>query len=126
MITATHHGKFGSLLKARRHELLAGVAVQTGGDDQGPNPHELAEAALAACTVITMEMYAKRKGLNVSITAVVNSQTEAGATHFSRELRIEGDLTPEQRQRLVQIADACPLHKVLSGAITISTELAEG
>lgn len=66
-------------------------------------------------------MYARRKGWEAQVFADVNSQAEASATHFSRELRIEGNLTEEQRQ----IADACPLHKLFTGAITVGTKLLE-
>jgi putative redox protein len=123
MTTATTQDKFGASLVARQHQILSGVATTLGGDDEGLNPHELLEASLAACTVITLDMYAQRKGIALKSEVEVKSVTEGGATRLTRQLKLTGDLTPEQRLRLVEIANACPIHKLLSGKITVDTQL---
>jgi putative redox protein len=125
MTTAFTTEKFGARLLARQHQILAGVTPGLGGDDAGFNPHELLEAALAACTVMTLDMYAQRKGIALKSEVEVKSVTQGGATRFTRQLKLTGDLTPEQRLRLVEIANACPIHKILKGQLSVDTHLLE-
>lgn len=109
-------------LAVRTHQLLAGVGAPNGGNDEGPNPHELVEAALAACTIITVQMYANRKGIKLESTDVAVKITSEGADSvFSLELSFRGDLTDEERTRLAQIASHCPIHKLLESNIKVET-----
>jgi putative redox protein len=125
MTTAISQGTLGALVEARHHHINSGVLPALGGDDAGLNPHELLEAALAACTVITLDMYAKRKGISVQTHAEVKTISEGGSTRLVRQLKLTGDLTTEQRLRLVEIANLCPIHKILNGKIIVDTQLLE-
>ena len=83
--------------------------------------------AIAPSTAITIKMYTKHKGLNVTDVKVnLNLEQEIieGITHstFKRDIIVEGDLTEEQRARILQVANACPVHKLLAGEITINTQ----
>ncbi|OYZ21021.1 MAG: hypothetical protein B7Y39_10075 [Bdellovibrio sp. 28-41-41] len=111
-------------LKIRDHLLVAGVSEKLGGHDEGPNPHEILEAALAACTILTAKMYATRKGYKVkALHAEVNILSEGKDSKISREVKIEGDLTPDERARILEIMEKCPIHKLLESNITIETKL---
>lgn len=105
-----------------RHQLLSDVSAKLGGTDVASNPHEILESALAACTIITVQMYANRKSLNLQSTNVkVSVDKEGDESHITREISFVGDLTSEQRQRLLEIADKCPIHKLLTSHVSIST-----
>jgi uncharacterized OsmC-like protein/alpha/beta superfamily hydrolase len=120
------------------HMLTSDEPRAAGGTDAGPNPYGLLSAALGACTTITLRMYADLKklplkGVTVRITHdkiyakdCAECETKEGKVDsFTRELELEGDLTPEQRQRLLQIADKCPVHNTLSHVSRIATTLKE-
>ena len=134
----TRGGAFRTELNVAGHALLADEPQGVGGADDGPSPYELLSAALASCTSMTLMMYARHKGLPLdAVTVRVNHdkihakdcedcETSAGRIdEFRRELFIEGDLTDEQRQRMVEIADRCPVHRTLLGEIKIRTTLME-
>lgn len=115
-------GAFAQDLQVAGHRLRADEEKDKGGDDSGPAPHELLLAALGSCTAMTLKVYAERKAWplrNVHV-AVNGSTTDAGFV-ITRALTLEGDLDGDQRQRLIEIADKCPVHKTLSGTITIKT-----
>ena len=102
--------------------------VEAGGQDRGMLPGELLAGSLAACTVITLRMYADRKGLPLdSVVAHVEYSHDAVAKRslFSMKLILNGDLNPEQRARLLEIADRCPVHKTLQNPIDFETVLVE-
>ena len=107
------------------HRLRADEPAENGGGDTGPTPTEILLSALGACTSITLRMYAERKHWPVSAIHVDLSYAERspGKTVIARKLRVDGDLDDEQRARLLQIANACPVHKILTGTIEIPTEL---
>ncbi len=112
-------------LHIRNHELIAGVVAALGGQDEGPSPHELIEAALTACTIITVQMYANRKQwplLSTDVETKIVSETKDG-TVISRDIKFRGDLTQEQRDQLFAIANKCPIHKLLSGKVEIQSQL---
>ncbi|MCS6780787.1 MAG: OsmC family protein [Geminicoccaceae bacterium] len=130
-------GTFALDVFAGRHRLTADEPVAAGGDDTGPNPYELLAAALAACTVMTLRMYARHKGLPVAtIRCAVthrkihaedcaDCETRSGKIdRLERVIEIEGPLDATTRQRLLEIADRCPVHRTLEGEIRIETRLA--
>lgn len=121
-----------------RHHLTADEPAPLGGTDLGPNPYELLLASLGACKAITLRMYADRKswpldGVSVQLTQervhakdCEDCEADDGVVHLVRcTLTLLGDLTPEQRSRLLEIADKCPVHRTLSGEIAIRSALAE-
>jgi putative redox protein len=96
-----------------------------GGGDAGPQPHDFLLAALGACTSMTVKMYAERKGWPLRSVEVKLSQAKEGDVHvMKRQVRLEGDLDAEQRTRLLEIANKCPVHKTLTGHLRIETDLA--
>jgi putative redox protein len=113
-------------IRARQHKFLGDEPEMAGGADEGPTPYELLQAALGSCTAITLEMYARRKKwpleqvhvqLNYDRRHCRDSEDcedpRAFIHSFEIVLTLEGDLTDEQKQRLVQIAHKCPVHRTL-------------
>jgi putative redox protein len=117
---------FATEILAGNHRLIADEPVAAGGGDAGPAPKEILLAALGACTAITLRMYAQRKQWPLAEVAVELSFGEGStndATIIERDVRLVGELGEDQRQRLLQIANACPLHKILTGSVQIPTKL---
>jgi putative redox protein len=111
-------------LTASGHSLLADESVQAGGADSGPVPGEFVQMGLASCTAITLRMYANRKNYLVErIKVEVSEEKIENTTIFLRTIFIEGPLSNEQRQRMLQIAEKCPVHKTLTNPIEIKTQL---
>lgn len=106
------------------HHLIADEPDEVGGKNLGPGPGEFLMVSLASCTAITVRMYADRKRWPLEkITVEVTSDKIDTTTIFIRHVYLEGALDEEQRHRLLQIANACPVHKVLTNPIEIKTEL---
>lgn len=127
MVTGTREGTLGASISARSHTLLSGISRQKGGDDEGFDPHEFAEAALAACTIITVQMYANRKSWPLdSIDVKVSIDREGAEAHISRQVELTGHLSDDQREKLLAIANRCPIHKLLTSKIEIETKLVDG
>jgi len=125
MEVTTHRGQgpFQQVIEIGPHRLVTDVAPELGGEGSGPEPHDLLAASLAACTTLTVNLYAKRKGYaldEVQVTIRHGQEGEAYALH--RSIRYVGALTEEEKQRLTDIANKCPVHKTLSGPIQITTE----
>lgn len=119
-------GKLSFEVKTRHFLINTDVTPQLGGDDTAPDPHQYLEVSLASCTAITVMMYAKRKGIPVEDIDVSIKITSEGETNaISREIRLIGNLTPEQKQSLMVIADKCPIHKFLSRGCVISSSMKE-
>ncbi len=134
----TGPGGFLTEVLVNRHSLVADEPVQAGGTDQGPSPFDLLVAALGACTAMTLRMYADRKGwpLEAATVRLKHDKIHAAACEscetregmldrIEREIEIEGPLDPDQKQRLLQIADRCPVHRTLTSEVQISTRLKE-
>ncbi|MEM1192303.1 MAG: alpha/beta fold hydrolase [Pseudomonadota bacterium] len=107
------------------HRFTIDAGVHDGGQDLGPNPTRVAEAALAACAVMTMKMYAHRKNWPLA-QAVVQVAPKAGedphvVKRLEKTITLEGDLSPDQKARLVEIADKCPVHRMLTTGVEIET-----
>ncbi len=106
------------------HHLVGDEPEEAGGKNLGPGPGEFLMVSLAACTAITVRMYADRKRWPLQkIRVEVTSDKMGKTTIFIRHIYLEGVLDEEQRKRLLQIANACPVHKVLTNPIEIKTEL---
>ena len=104
----------------REHSLTADEPRDHGGDDSGPSPQELLAASLASCTAITMEMYADRKGWDLGevVVDVDYEPAQRGSpTRFVMQVQLPKELPEEQRDRLMQIAAKCPVHRALEGEV---------
>jgi putative redox protein len=123
-LVRTANGNFGQSITIGPHTLSADVTAGEGGDDAGPEPHELLLAALGACTSMTVKLYASRKGWPLERCEVtVSIEREAGKATFRRKIALIGSLDDEQRARLLDIAGKCPVHKTLTGTIAIESAL---
>ena len=135
---STLSGKFTQKVRMGNHKFIADEPKTFGGDDFGPNPYELLLSALGACTSMTLQMYAAKKEwpLEKATVVLTHSRTHAKDCEaceqedgklevFERTLTLTGDLDAEQRQRLVEIADKCPVHKTLLGDKEIHTKLSD-
>lgn len=110
------------------HQWRADEPRSAGGDDQGPNPHQLLLSSFGACTAITLRMYAASKGwaltgVEVDVQFNPDGDPPQGVNNIRRRIALKGELTGEQRQRLLEIAERCPIHKVLTGEIRIASSL---
>jgi putative redox protein len=106
------------------HVLYADEPVDAGGQDAGPAPHDFLKMGLASCTAITLRMYADRKAWPVEqIRVRVYLEKTEEKTIFHRAIELQGNLDEAQRKRLLQIANACPVHKTLTQPIEVSTLL---
>jgi putative redox protein len=111
------------------NSLATDLSVEAGGDASAPTPHDLYDAALGACTALTVLWYAKRKNFPVEdIKVAVDrdaSQERAGIYRLSAVLALTGDLSAEQRQELLRAAEKCPIHRLMTDVTTeIATTLA--
>lgn len=125
MVQASLKSDLVATIKTDTHEIIAGLPVKLGGKDEGPDPHEYLEAALASCTVLTCQLYANRKQwplVSTDVEVKITSETKE-LTTIQRNIRFVGELSEEQRQRLLEIANKCPIHNLLEGKIQIATAL---
>lgn len=135
----TGKSRFALEILAGRHRLSADEPREAGGEDSGPSPYELLAAALASCTVMTLRLYAERKNWAIGrISVAVRHERihardcadcaagEARIDRFERRIAIEGELSEDQRQRLLEIAERCPVHRTLTGRVRIDTRLVGG
>jgi putative redox protein len=119
-------GIYRQRITINSHELFADVDESVGGENSAPDPHDLLDSSLAACTAITLSMYAKRRGIPLAGIDVDidrdSSKEKSGEYNLSLNIHFVGDINDEQRQQLLNIVDKCPIHKLLSHAtINITT-----
>ena len=122
----TNH--FTQKITSGNHSLLSDEPINLKGDDQGPAPFELLLAALGSCTSITLTMYAEMKKIKLDVISVrLNyippNKLEGTNSRIIRKIHIEGDFTEEQHQRMLEIADRCPVHNTLREGVDISSSL---
>lgn len=104
--------------------IYADEPLEKGGQDKGFSPRELLASSLAACTCATVRMYADRKTWELDkVNINIELTEENGETKFTRKLELTGKLDESQRARLLTVANACPIHKILTGTIAIETIL---
>ncbi len=138
VVARTPAGGFRTDLVASGHRLVADEPESYGGTNLGPTPYDLLGAALASCTTMTLQMYARHKKLDLDVATarVTHDKVHAGdcedcesrdgkIDEFRRELVLEGELSAAERERLLEIADRCPVHRTLHGEIRVRTRLAE-
>ena len=129
VVAVTGRSGFRTAISAGRHVFVADEPVAVGGADAGPSPYDYLMAGLGACTAMTVKMYAERKGWPLEEVAVrmkhgkVHALDEPGVDEVQRVLELEGDLTAEQRTRLLEIAERCPVHRTLMTGTRIETSL---
>jgi putative redox protein len=133
-VYAKNSRNFQVEITAGRHALLADESLGVG-DDAGPDPYALLLSALGACKVMTLIMYANRKGWTLTAVEVVldthkvhakdcedcESDPDARVDIIEVELRLSGDLSADQIRRLVEISERCPVHRTLTGEVKIRT-----
>ncbi len=118
---------FKTILSNGKNEIIGDEPITNGGGDLGFSPSDLLCSALATCTCVTLRMYADRKQWKLAEVKAHISFTrnnEKNISNIKREIELSGDLTPEQRERLLQIANQCFIHKTLTNPIEIETKLA--
>ena len=141
VVVKTGHGKFGTEVHTSAHRFVADEPRSYGGDDTGPTPYDLLNAALGTCTAMTMKMYADRKklpleGVRIHVTHESKHEEDCDHVHamdagekvqaLNRAITIDGDdLTDADRKTLLEIADKCPVHKTLEGHLHVHTKLVE-
>lgn len=116
-----------SLSDDQGHVWQADEPLDVGGGNTGPTPERLLLASLGACTAITLKMVAARRnlpltGLQVELQLNPTGKPAAG-NDIVRTIDLQGDLTPEQREQLLKVANACPMHKLLTGEVRVNTSL---
>lgn len=138
VVSETGNGPFQNMIKIGPHDLLADEPVANGGTDAGPGPYDFLLAALGACKSMTMRLYANRKSFPLDRAVVTlqhgkihaqdcaECETKEGMLdQIDVAITLEGPLDGEQRRRILEIADRCPVHRTLSSEIRIRTKAAE-
>lgn len=116
------------IISVRAHQLHTDLSVAEGGEDSGPDPHDLYDSALGACKALTVLWYAKRKGIQLDDIEVAVTRDAAeerqGRYRLATTLKLSGTLTEAQRRELLSVAAKCPVHKLMTQVTTeVSTEL---
>ncbi|MEO0616307.1 MAG: bifunctional alpha/beta hydrolase/OsmC family protein [Pseudomonadota bacterium] len=129
-VAVTRAGSFRTPIQSGRHAIMADEPASVGGSDSGPTPHELLSAALASCTSMTLQMYAKHKGIaldraEVDVSHEKRDDGDGNGRYdaFTRVIRVEGDFDETVRERMLEIADKCPVHRTLHGRVVVENVL---
>jgi len=122
-------GRYQQAVTVGQHQLIADEPLEVGGGNAGPEPFDYVMAGLGACTSMTLRMYAERREIaltHVSVSLSHEKVTIEGVSRdrIERTITLEGSLTEEQRQRLLEIANKCPVHRALSQSLIIDSALA--
>ena len=138
VVRETRSSKFQNTVAIGPHHMLADEPIAVGGEDSGPGPYDYVLAGFGACTSMTMRMYADRKSLPMERVTVTLSHSKIHAEdcaecetregmldQFDRVIAIEGALDADQRKRLMEIADKCPVHRTLTSEVRILTKAAD-
>jgi putative redox protein len=128
MVTVTSTNGYRGEVRAGHHTFVVDEGPEVGGDDEGPNPYQLVLAGLVQCTAATLRMYANRKGWVLGEVRVRARLLRIGdgatkVERIERTISLSGELSPEQRNRLAEIADRTPVTRTLLGSLTIDTTL---
>lgn len=121
----TGREKYKTIIRSATNEIIADEPIELGGKDLGFEPGQLLTASLGSCTSITLRMYADRKEWNVeeiSVKVTLNDEDKNNPI-LMRIIEIKANLDEQQKSRLLTIANACPVHKLLSKGIEIITEM---
>lgn len=118
-------------VRAGNHSIMSDEPLELGGDDKGVNPNELFLASLGSCTAITLRMYADRKEWAVDRIVVdlkmdIVKGNEAQTSYIKRHITILGNVSQEQKRRMLTIADSCPLHRIMTNPVVVSSNLIPG
>jgi putative redox protein len=128
-VTRDRTGKMRHIVQVRQHAFAVDEGAENGGEDSGPTPHDLYDAALAACKALTVLWYANRKQIPVEDIRVTverdDTEERSGTYRLLATLAVTGALTEAQRQELLNVAGKCPVHKLMTQVTTeVRTELA--
>ncbi|MDX1270552.1 OsmC family protein [Bizionia paragorgiae] len=118
--------KYKTEIQAKNHIITADEPVEVGGQDLGFTPTELLESSLAACTAMTIRMYADRKAWDLQEAQVNVSFKRNIKTHlvtFKKQIELIGNLTSEQREKLLEIGKKCPIEKIIKGEVAVASKL---
>ena len=137
VIVRSGEGRFGTLVEAGSHHWMMDEPVAYGGADTGPTPYDMLLAGLGACTSMTLNLYARREGIpleGVTVRLHHDRNHAKDCAHCAdagehprieaifRTITLEGPLSPEQRERLMTVAEKCPVHRTLTGTLHVHTE----
>lgn len=128
VVAESGKGRYQQEIRIGQHRLLADEPESMGGGDSGPAPFALLLSALGACTAMTVRMYAERKGLALRHVSVALQHEKIDVDgvrrdRIARRITLDGDLSPAERQRLLEIAEKCPVHRTLSQPLLIASSL---
>lgn len=130
-VVESRNGPYGQFITAGSHVLGADEPVELGGRNTGPDPFELLLSALGACTAMTIRMYAERRKLNlvgveVRLRHAQRANVQGGITdRFERRITLVGELTAEERLKLIEIAEKCPVSQTLQRSSVVASSLDE-
>ncbi len=124
LVTGSGQKPWGQVLMDRDHLLFADEPAALEGQNTGPTPTDLVLMALGACTAVTCRMYAARKGWVIDRLDVRLAYSAPDHMAISRTIELDGPLDAEQRARILQIAEKCPVHKMLTQTVAVQTAFA--